>query len=370
MKDDDREDRTLRAAKRSQHREEIFSIFRVLISVTIAMIISFIIIMVVSKEPVISLKAFITGPCSSTRRMGNVVEAAIPLIFTGLAASVMFQAKQFSLIGDGAFFLGALATSAFAIHTTMPFVIHPFLALIVGAVTGGICGFVPGFLKAKWDINEFVTSMMLNYILALLGLYFLLYFIRDPKSGFIASFPIMNSAKLARLVTGTKIHAGLLIALLTIAVMCVFLYKTRWGFAIRMTGINKKFAEYSGINTFRVLVLCQVLGGSLAGIGGAIEILGMYERFQWQVSPGLGFDGVTVAILAGNNPALVLVSAFFLAFLRTGTEIMARESEVPYEAVYVVQGIVMLMVTASTLFSTFHHRLVLNSNRGISDTEA
>jgi len=351
-------------------REVLFIALRTLIAVAIALIIAFVIIVLVSDEPANAIKAFITGPLSTRRRMGNVVEAMIPLIFTGLAACVMFQAKQFSLIGDGSFFIGALVTAVFTLNVALPAGVHAFAAIILGGIVGAVCGVIPGYLKAKWNTNEFVISMMFNSILVYLGIYVLLNVIRDPNSGFLASYLIPDTARLPRLVDKTKIHAGLLIALFMVALVWFFLYKTKWGFSIRMVGINPMFSKYSGINTFAVVLICQVIGGFIAGVGGSVELLGMYERFQWQDTPGYGFDGMTVAILASNNPALVPVGALFLAYIRVGTDVMARTSNVPNEAVYIIQGIVMILITASAFLSGWKHRMTVNSVKKTEGGEA
>lgn len=353
-----------------KRREVVFTSLRTLIAVAIALLIAFTIIFFVSDEPGSAIKAFLTGPLSTKRRMGNVVEAMIPLMFTGLAACIMFQAKQFSLIGDGSFFMGALASAVFTINIALPVGLHPAIAIILGGIVGAICGIIPGYLKAKWNTNEFVVSMMFNSILVYFGIFILLNVIRDPASGFLASYRLPDSAKLGVLVSKTNIHYGLSVAFLMVILVWIFLYKTKWGFSIRMVGINPKFSKYSGINTFVVVLMCQVLGGFVAGIGGSVELLGMYDRFQWQDTPGYGFDGMTVAILAANNPALVPIGALFLAYIRVGTDVMARTSNVPNEAVSIIQGIIMILITASAFLSHWKHRLTVNSAKKTEEVEA
>lgn len=353
-----------------KRREVMFTALRTLIAVAIALAIAFLIIILVSDEPGAAIKSFLTGPLSTRRRMGNVVEAMIPLMFTGLAACIMFQAKQFSLIGDGSFFMGALVSAIFVINVAMPAGLHPLIAILLGGIVGAICGIIPGYLKAKWNTNEFVVSMMFNSILVYFGIFILLNLIRDPKSGFLASYLIPDSAKLGNLVSKTNIHYGLFVALLMVVLSWIFLYKTKWGFSIRMVGINPKFSKYSGINTFLVVFMCQVIGGFIAGIGGSVELLGMYDRFQWQDTPGYGFDGMTVAILAANNPALVPIGALFLAYIRIGTDVMARTSNVPNEAVSIIQGIVMILITASAFLSNFKHKITVHSTMKAEGEEA
>jgi len=175
----------------------------------------------------------------------------------------------------------------------------------------------------------------------------------------MVSFKLKASALIPNLIPKTRIHFGLFIVIGMIFITYYFLYRTKWGYSIRMTGLNQKFADYSGINTTSVIVYSQVIGGIIAGIGGATELLGMYTRFQWQTLPGYGWDGMMVAILARNNPALVPVAAFLLAFLRIGADLMARMTDVPSEVVSIIQAIMIIFVAAESFLATWRHRMVV-----------
>lgn len=330
----------------------------IIIAVTLALAISFAIIIIISDDPWNTIRNFITGPFSSFRRMGNIIEKTIPLIFTGLAASVMFQAQQFSLVADGSFILGGLATTYFSLNVNLPFGVSLLAGVIVGAIAGILGAFIPAILKSKWQVNEFVVSMMQNSMIVFFSTYILLNVVRDPSSGYLASHLIPESFKLPILIEGTRIHLGIVIALIATVLTYLFLFKTKTGYSVRMVGYNKEFSRYSGIKVFMIMFLVQIIGGALAGIGGSVEIMGMYDRYLWQASPGLGFDGMTVAILASNNPALVPISALFMAYIRTATDIMARTSSVPNEMVYIIQGLIMIMVTANLIL----RRRKLNKN--------
>lgn len=344
-----------------KRQETLFDLLRTLFAILISLLIVFVVIFLVSEEPWQAISAFITGPFSTVRRMGNVLEKMTPLIFTGLAASIMFQAKQFSLIGDGSLYIGALTAVGVAVYGPVKGIPGVILAIVAAVLIGGLCGLLPGFLKAKWNTNEFVVSMMFNYILISLGQYVFLNMMRDPSSGNVATFPIPESMRFIKLIPKTKVHFGLIIALLVTVAAYVFLYKTKFGFAIRATGINRKYAKHIGINVFMVVMFCQVIGGALGGFGGAVEMFGMYDRFIWQDTLGFGFDGMTVAILAANNPALVPLGALFLAYLRVGTEVMARTNDMPNETVFIIQGIVMLLITAVGFLSHWRHKLLVKT---------
>ncbi len=341
------------------HSESKFEVIRTLVAILIALLLAFIIILFVSQEPITAFLKLITGPFSSLRHFGNIIETAIPLIFTGLSISVMFQANQFNLAAEGAFFIGGVVATIAAIHFNLPPVIHPLVAIVLGAVAGGIVCLISALLKVKWNASELVSSLMLNYIFFLLGIYIINYFLRDPNAGAMVSYQFKDNAMLSRLIPRTRIHTGLFIAALCIVLMYLFLYRTKWGYALRMTGLNQSFAEYSGINTVKVIIYSQLLGGITAGIGGATEILGMYNRFQWQALPQYGFDGVIVAIIARNNPVFIPIAAFFLAYLRIGADIMSRYTDVQNEMVAVIQAVMIMLIAAQGFLAKYRHKMIV-----------
>lgn len=335
-----------------------FEMIRTLAAVGLALGIAFLLILFTSEQPLEALKAFALGPVSKFRYFGNVIELMIPLLFTGLAVSVMFSANQFNLVSEGAFFIGAIGATWIATNFTMPGGIHPFVGILLAGLIGASVALIPTILKLKWNADVLVSSLMLNYILMFLGFYFLNYHLRDPNAGDMASYKFPDSARLMDILPGTRVHTGLIVAILAVIVVYLFMYKTRWGYEIRMVGKNQNFAKYSGINVFRVILVSQVLGGFLAGLGGGIEMLGMYTRFKYKMLPGFGWDGVIVAILAKNNPALVPIGAFFLAYLRIGADIMSRTTDVSNQLVGIIQGVVIILVAAEYFMSKRKNRII------------
>ena len=139
------------------------------------------------------------------------------------------------------------------------------------------------------------------------------------------------------------------------------MYRTRWGYAIRMIGINQEFSRYSGMKVASVIVLSQVIGGFLAGIGGGIEMLGRYSTFSWKSLPGYGWTGITIAILAGRNPCYVPLAAFFMAYLAKGCELMATYANVPSQLIDIIQGVIFLFFAAEQFLSRYRQKLVVKS---------
>lgn len=340
-------------------QDRTFTVIRMLVSVGIALALAFVVILLISKDPANALRQFLIMPASTLRNFGNVIELSIPFIFTGLSVCVMYQAHQFTMISEGSFFFGGIIATAFVLNVALPAGIHPLVAILVGGLAGSLGGLLTGIFKAKWGANEFVMSLMLNYVMLYSGVFILSRFLRDPKKGALASYAFAESAKLPVIIPGTRIHAGILIAVAMIVAVYLFLYRTRWGYAIRMTGMNQNFAHYAGISTAAVIVYSQVIGGFLAGMGGATEMMGMYVRFQWKALPGYGFDGIMVATLAQLNPAFVPAAAVLLAYIRIGADIMARNSDVPSEVVAVIQAIIIILVAASGFLSKWKHKRTL-----------
>jgi len=347
-------------------QSRIFEISRTILAITIALLIALVTILFVSEEPANALSTFLLGPLKSMRHFGNVLEMMIPLLFTGLAVSIMFSSAQFNLGAEGAFFLGGIASTFIAVKWALPNVIHPVIAILVGGLVGAVfCG-IPAILKVKWNATELVSSLMLNYVALFFGLYIINYYLRDVNAGAMVSYKLAETSKLIKLIPKTRVHFGIIIAAIAVIAIFYFMYRTRWGYRIRLTGLNSSFARYSGIKTASVIILAQLLGGFVAGVGGSIEILGMYRRFSWQSLPGYGWDGIIVAILARNNPALIPVGAFFLAYLRIGADLMARTSDVQSEVVYIIQGVMIVLIAAESFMAQYRHKLVFKEARNRS----
>lgn len=343
-----------------------FEIMRTTAAVAIAMIIVFVIIGLVSDDPLGAVSALLLGPFSSLKRFANVVELMIPLTFTGLAITIVFKTERFNLSAEGGFYMGAVIAAWVAIVSPFSPIITILLIFVLTLIAGAIIGYIPVFINKKFHANELVTALMLNYVVALLVKYILNNKIRDTTKSTVQSLPLNKSFRLPVLISGTRIHLGFIIMLAVVALAWVIIYKTKWGFALRATGANENFARYSGIKVSKVIVLGQIIGIAIAAFGGGIEMLGMHSSFKYLETPGYGFDGVLISILARGNPAGVPLAAFFLAFVRVGAEILNRTSDIPAEIVAVVQATIILLIAADAFLAKYKHRMVLKES-GVLD---
>ena len=346
--------------------EKTFDGLRLLVAIAISILFMLLVITAVSGSPMASLGTFLLGPFQSVSRIGNIIELAIPLTFTGLAICIMFEANQINCAVEGSFFLGAVIATAVSVFLPLPFGIHQIVIFLASGVIGGLICLVPAVLKVKFQANELVSSLMLNYIVLYSGLFIVNRFLVDSQAGYFASYSISRSSKLPPIVPHTRIHFGIVVAVLCVISVYLIMYRTRLGYAIRMAGKNENFARYTGISVLTVIFASQAIGGFIGGMAGSIEILGMYRRFQYTASPQYGFDGIIIATLADYKPQMIPVAALFLAYIRIGSDILSRTTDVPVEIVSVVQAIAVLFV-ASKLFLNKYKQWAIVKAAGIKE---
>lgn len=296
------------------------------------------------------LTTFLFGPFSSLRYLGNIAEVATPIALTGLAAAIVFRSGLFNLGMESAVFLGGLAATAAAIFLPFPAVLASTGAIVIGALVGSMACVVPGWLRIRHGAPEMVTSLVLNLAILNLGLFALNYYLRDPNAGAMVSLKIPPEARLDRLMAGTRLNSGTVIAVAACMIGGVWLYFTQSGFRLRIIGASAGFAGHLGLSYARVAMGAQIIGGLIAGMAGAIEVLGLYSRFSWTSLPGLGWTGMIVAILARDNPFLVLPAALFLGWLQVGADILSRSMGIPAEVSGLITATIMLVMTATVIF--------------------
>ena len=340
------------------NRERSFIMLRTLVSMLVAILIAFFIILCISDDPIGSIKTFLLGPLSTKRYIGNIIETAIPLIFSGLSMAILFRTGLFNLGAEGVFFFSGLIASIVAIWPKLPPVVMPVLCILCAMIVGVVIMMVPGVLRAKYGANEMVTSLMMNNILLGVGMYILNNIVRDPSLSALVSYRYRENALLGIIISGTRVHSGLIIALICAAITYVFLFKSKWGYEIRLVGDNEKFAAYSGIKVSRVILVAHAVAGVLAGMGGIIECLGMHKRFEWTDLPGYGMDGAMIAMLGNNNPLGVIGAALFVSYLRVGADLVNRSSDVPMEMVSILQSIVILLISSEHFLHKYKQRWI------------
>ncbi len=300
----------------------------------------------------------------SARNFSSVLAGMIPIIFTGLATCVMFSANQFNLGAEGGIMLGSFAASLVAIYWKLPVFVLPVTAILVGALVTGAVMYVPAILKAKLGVSEMVHSLMLNYVIMYTVAFLMHTYFIDTSKGQVQTHPFQTHALLPQLAdNGSGLSIGFAAAIIIAVATWYFMYRTKWGYGIRMTGINQSFVMYSGMNVTTVIVVSQVLGGFLAGMGGGFEMLGRYTAYSGSSLPGYGWTGITVAILANNNPVFVPFAAFFISYLTKGCTLMATYSNVPSQLISIIQAVIFVFFAAERFLSGYRQKLVIQGTK-------
>lgn len=334
-------------------------------AIILALILGGIVIMIAGGNPIASYIHIARASFGDIGVLSDTIVKATPILLTALACSIAFRMKLWNIGAEGQFIMGAWGASAIALVPILPpetsrWLFIPVMAL-AGMAAGAVWGFIPGYLKAKFNVNEIISTLMMNYI-AISWVNFWVFAVWT-EGGFQMStkFPetawlprLTDYGKLVPLFRGLTTHAGLVLGILAAIALWYIVYRSRWGYEIRLIGDNARAAQYAGISITRNIVYVMMLSGALAGLGGMSEVAGVVHRLQTSpIAAGYGFTGIIVAWLAKLNPiVIILVSVLFGALILAGREI--QPSGVPK----MIQGIILVCLIASDFLLRYRVRLV------------
>lgn len=356
------------------------NIFREILSPLIAVIAAFIvggiIVLVIGDNPIETYRLLIGNSFGSLRDIGYMLFYATPLIFTGLAVAVAFRCGLLNIGAEGQLYVAAFATAWVGIKfggtivnvfgenvdyswVSLPAILLVPLCILTAIVAGGIWGFIPGYLKAKFGSHEVINTIMLNFIAIALVSYFTQYYYKQAGDPIMQTVPIGEAAHIPRIsqfIPGMPDFVPLSVAFLIAILMCVlvyiFLWKTKWGYELRAVGENPSAAEYGGISPQKQIIIAMTISGSLAGMVAIGEVLGNRYRYYHDFSGDVGFLGIAVALLGRNHPLGVFLAAIFFAILyRGGVFVDAFTEYVSKDLVEVLQAVVILFVASLQRFS-------------------
>jgi general nucleoside transport system permease protein len=322
------------------------------VSVLLALGIGSLIMLAAGFDPLLAFPAMFRGAFGGGRQIGETLLRATPLMFTGLAVAYGFRAGLFNIGAEGQLFLGGLSAAWLGIVLAgLPRPLNIILMLVAGAAIGAAWAFVPALLKAKVGAHEVITTMMFTYI----GRYLVSWLVTGPlrAEGQIPQTNVLpQESTLPRMheifgfLAPSRVHLGFVIAIVLALFIWWVLKYTTLGYEARAVGFNPWASETGGISVSATTVKALCISGALAGLAGVTEVMGVHQRLFDQFSPGFGFTGIAVALLAKNNPIGVIAAAILFGALSAGSGTMQLEAEVPSKVIFIIQALIIFMVAA------------------------
>lgn len=334
----------------SSHRRKVFlrELGRAGTALAIALIIALVVIFATSSDPAKAFTTLLTAPLSSNRTMGLWIDDVAKLILTGLAFSLVFQARQFSMGVQGQVYMGGLFAALVAMSPMGATPLAIPLGMLAGMIAGSVYGLIPGYAKARFGASEIVSSLMLNYIAILVVNYLIRAHLAPPGTGQLMTAKFPDTAIFPAILPGTRFDLGIVIAVVATFAVWFLLYRTNWGLKLRLVGHNPKFAEYAGIRAKFIMVSAMTVAGAIGGLLGSVFVQGRaFGNLAQNFDGNLAFEGILIAIVARSRPLAVPFVALAYGYLRQGAQLMGIRTDVPTEMISVVQAIIILLVASS-----------------------
>ncbi|MEA1960268.1 MAG: ABC transporter permease [Bacillota bacterium] len=342
-------------------REQDFLAARVfvpILSILLAFAFGWIFLSLSGFEPGETYRRMFQGAFGSKYAISETIVKAIPLSLAGLAVSLAFRMKLWNIGAEGQIYMGAFAASgvALSVGDASAWLMLPIM-LIAGFVAGGLWGAIPGTLRAFWDVNETITSLMLNYVAIFWVDYLVFGPWKDPGSLGFPLTPRFPAGGYLPTLGMSRVHMGLVIAAVIAVVFYILLNYTRWGYEVKVIGESQEAARYAGMSVAKNILLVMLISGGIAGIAGMIEVAGITHRLQQGISPGYGYTAIIVAWLARLNPFAIIVVAFLFGALLVGG-FGVQTFGVSFSIVLMLQGAVLFFLLAGEIFMKY--RLAFN----------
>jgi len=323
-----------------------------LLAIFTALLVSAGVLLLQGTSPITAYLALGEGAFGTQTAIIETLIKTTPFILGGLGIALAFRGGLFNIGVQGQLFMGSIFAVIVGFSIEAPPIIHISLAMLAGMVGGGLWAAIPGYLKARNGAHEVITTIMLNFIAARIIAWAISPTgpLRAPRTVVPETPSVLESARLPILIADTRLHAGIIIALIAAFVVYWLLWRTVAGFEIRTVGANPSAARYAGINVERNIVLTMVISGMLAGLGGAIQVLGLAPyNFTTGFNVGLGFDSIAVAVLGGIHPFGVVLAAFLFGAMDAGARLMQLRTKVPIDIITITQGLILAFVAANLI---------------------
>ena len=338
-------------------------IFAPLSAVMFSFLLASILILIAGANPIVSYTELFIGAFGSKNALAETLARATPLILTGLAAAIAFKAKFWNIGAEGQLYVGALAVTFFGTGMLqLPTILMiPFL-FIVGALAGGLLLLPLVLLRNYYRVDEVVTTLLTNFIVVLLVGYLLEGPMKDPMAlGWPQGKSVIDEGVLPQIVSRTRLHLGFIIAIGTALITWLIISRTILGYKIKAVGINPAASHHAGVPVIKTIIIVALFSGGMAGMAGVTETAGLKGYLTLDLSPGFGYAGIAVAMLAGLHPIGVIFSGIFLASIYVGADAMSRAVNVPTYLADVIVALTVLLVLLSIIMLQF--KIVLGGRK-------
>ncbi|MFS0749821.1 ABC transporter permease [Oceanobacillus sp. 1P07AA] len=331
---------------------KLFGLLVPVISVIIGLLAGALIMLFSGHDPIQGYAALWNGAFGDAYTIGETIRRTTPLILTGLAVAFAFKTGLFNIGAEGQVIVGWLAAVWVGLAIDAPMIVHLPLAIIAGALAGSLWGFLPGLLKAKLGVHEVIITIMMNYIALFITNDIIRNVLTDQNTttDSIAGTASLASEWLQSITFYSRVHYGILIALIAAFIMWFIIERTTYGYELKSVGHNLHASNYAGMNVSKNIILSMVIGGAFAGLAGAMEGLGTYGNISVMAGfTNLGFDGIAVALLGSNNAIGVVLAAILFGALKEGAGEMPTAAGVPTELVDIIIALIIFFVASSYL---------------------
>jgi len=318
--------------------------------VLLAFLVGGLLVVIAGGHPIAAFRSMFSGALGSSFGIGQLLVTTTPLLIIGLGLALAFRGRVYNIGAEGQLFVGALAGGSLILelHTSGPLLIA--LAVVAGIVAGALWASVVGYLRARWGVNEVISSLLMNYI-AIFGFdYVVRKPLGDPAAGNALASRQLPDAAMLPSISGLYAHVGIFIALGLVPFVWYAMRATPFGYRIRMMGLNREAAQVAGVSTGRLIVVLMALSGGLAGLAGVIQVIGVEGRMDGGISANYGFTAIVVALLGRLSAPGVLAAALLVAFLNVGGQAMSVDNGLPYSIVLAIEGVFVLFVLIADRF--------------------
>ncbi len=317
-----------------------------IMAVIASFVVGAVIVAIFGYSPLAAYQALLQGAFGSWYSLSQTLANATPLIFTGLAVALAFRGGVFNIGGEGQLYLGGFVAALVGIYLHLPGRLSLMVALVAAAAVGALWALIPAVLTGHNPAILVVMTIMMNPIGTSLADYLLRYHFLGPGATTFETAPVEAGAVLPRISTQSQLSFGIFLALAAIILVHYLLFHTAWGFELRSIGYNQLASRYAGMRVFKNTSLAMLVSGALSGLAGAVVILGIYQRFVGGFSPGYGWDGIAVALLARNSPFAVILTAGLFGALRAGGINLNLTTNLPIDLIDVLLGLAICFVAA------------------------